>query len=77
MAKPILVVRCPIGLKDDGREKIQNHLVDKLTDYHVLTIMEPVGRIAFAFEVYNGVSGLKDIEVNKLIEEFNNNTPCK
>jgi hypothetical protein len=68
MAKPIFILRCPSGHYTNGDEKRffeqQNKLQEKLSDYHVISIMDGTIR-EHEVECYN-VTNISDIE----IEEF-------
>ena len=68
MAKPILIVKADTPY--DLRASLAKKLTDKFSDYHVLIInhesFEPP-----TFECLNDCKGLLDIDIEKLIKDFN------
>lgn len=68
MAKPILIVRA--NIPHEFIDKLSLELSEQFDDYHVLVVLDteidkPV------FETYNDCKGLTDIDIEKLIKEFN------
>ena len=68
MAKPILIVRA--NIPHEFIDELSLELSEQFNDYHVLVILDleidkPV------FETYNDCKGLTDIDIEKLIKEFN------
>lgn len=74
MAKPILIVKFPEYQYNDMGESEVNRFVSVLTekfnDYHVLSYTSLVDEIEFS--CYNDCSGLKDVDIKKLIEDLKN-----
>ncbi len=68
MAKPILVVRANTPFDMIG--KLSLKLSKQFNDYHVLFVYDDIDKPVF--ETYNDCKGLTDIDIEKLIKEFNN-----
>ena len=72
MAKPIFILRCPLGHYTNGDEKLfleqQSKLQEKLSDYHVISIMDGTIR-EHEVECYNATNAT-DIEIETLKEKI-------
>ncbi len=67
MVKPIILIRINNPLTNELRD----YLVKELFDYHVLTaVSDKVDDIQI--ECFNDSKGLKNIDIEKLIKDFNN-----
>lgn len=71
MAKPILFMKVPQYAGIDGLERqrkhMQNHPVNN--EYHVLIAFGDSATLMI--ECYNDCKGLSDVDIEKLIKEFN------
>lgn len=74
MAKPILIIKIPVYQYNDMGEaefnRFTSGLIEQFNDYHVLSYTSLVDEIEF--NCYNDCSGLKDIDIKKLIEDLKN-----
>lgn len=70
MSKPVLIFKMPFhfGLKsiEDTRERIKSHPIS--SDYHVFFFMSYGEEVVT--ECYNDCKGLKDEDIEKLIEDL-------
>lgn len=74
MAKPILIVKIPVYQYNDMGEAEFNRFIgalnEKFNDYHVFC---PVLHLdVIEFECLNDCKGLKDTDIEKLINDFKN-----
>jgi hypothetical protein len=67
MAKPILIVRVNIPYQEIDNLSLE--LSKQFNDYHVLVVLdEDIDKPVF--ETYNDCKGLKDIDIEKLINDY-------
>ena len=69
MAKPIFIAK--INVPIEKIESISSFINDKLKGYHVLVINDSEIKES-SYECLNDCKGLKDVDIEKLIKDFNN-----
>lgn len=71
MAKPIFVVKIKGSPSPEDSKAIIALLIKEVgEDYHVLTIFDDCLEGKYFFECFNDCKGLKDIDIEKLINEY-------
>lgn len=69
MAKPIFIAKINVPLKE--LKNIREFLNKKLRGYHVLVVNDSEIKES-SYECFNDCKGLIDIDIKKLINDFNN-----